>query len=277
MNICCFVLTLNEGKNVTTCIQSLRSIFDTKDVYILDSGSVDNTVEQVEKQGITVLTNVQVGTYSAAEQRNYALNYARDNGYDWVLFIDADEYLSDSFVNASLKKIDEYRTFDVISIPMLYRLHGKNIRSMGYPNWHDRIVRTNQSFKANVGEYIESKSRAYANELEIVHNFNSLGMRRFIEKQSRYAEYIGKQIYDYSQGNASDYFFKPGIKGYLKKVFSRMGLFRPFIRFIYQYIFRLGFIEGRSGFIAAVYMFIFEFLVAVSVIEYKREKSNLVL
>lgn len=277
MSICCFVLTLNESKNIGNCIESLELIFAKGDIYVLDSGSNDGTAEIVNRKKIKLLTNIQTGTYSAASQRNFALEYAKYQNYDWVFFIDADEYLSESFIKNSFNDISKYQNFDVISIPMLYRLHGENIKSMGYPNWHDRIVRTNQVFKASVGEYIESNSRAYEKELEIVHNFNSLGMRRFIEKQSRYAEYIGKQIFDYSEGNISDYFYKPGIKGFLKKAFSNLGLLRPFVRFFYQYIFRLGFLEGKSGFIAATYMFVFEFLVAVAVIEYKREKSNLVL
>ncbi|MFL7011309.1 glycosyltransferase family 2 protein [Enterovibrio norvegicus] len=264
------ILTLNEENNISKCIESVKCI--TNDIHVLDSGSEDNTRNIVISNNVKLYTNIQSGVYSAAVQRNWAIRNINSEA-KWILFVDADEVISERFVKSIIEVLDSVDV-DVISIPLIYYFHDKKIRSMGYPNWHDRIVRRHVSFSASVGEFVDTDKRKYVKEAVIKHEFNSLGMRRFFEKQARYAEYIGMQTNIYLEGGECEYFDKKDGNSKLKRSVVKLGLFRPLLRFIYQYFYKRGFTEGRSGFIVSLYMAIFELMVVVSSIEDNRNRSN---
>ncbi|KKU88538.1 MAG: Glycosyl transferase family 2 [Microgenomates group bacterium GW2011_GWF2_47_9] len=77
------VLTLNEEESLGACLDSLKW---TTDNYVVDSGSLDKTLEIAKKKGAVVLKNKFV---DFAAQRNFALS--KLGGYDWVFMLDADE------------------------------------------------------------------------------------------------------------------------------------------------------------------------------------------
>ncbi|MEZ8833791.1 glycosyltransferase family 2 protein [Vibrio cyclitrophicus] len=272
LSIC--ILTLNEEKNIRRCLEGLKSC--TNDIHVIDSGSTDATLEILEEYQVKVYSNIQSGVYSAAVQRNWALDNIESES-KWVLFIDADEIINEDSYTRISKDIEEQSSFDVISVPLVYYFHEKKIKSMGYPNWHDRVVKRTARFSSSVGEFVTSERRHYILDAPIQHNFNSLGMRRFMEKQTRYAEFIGKSTYSYLCGENVDYFNKSDGNAKLKKKVAKLGLLRPFLRFIYLYIYKRGFLEGKEGFIVAIYMAIFEFLVVVALKEERREKESKVL
>ncbi len=268
------ILTLDEDINILGCIKSLVGF---SDVHVLDSGSSDKTLELARSLNVKTYVNQQVGRYSAAIQRNWAMDHL-DTDADWIFFVDADEHLSEDFYSNLQICIDKNKHCSVISVPLIYHLHGKMIKSMGYPNWHDRIIKRGEKFTSAVGEYIDTDLRSKDIKLKLIHYFNSHGMRRFMEKQTRYAEFIGKSTYQQlTNKKDGDYFNKPGLKGVMKRAVARLGFFRPFLRFGYQYFFRLGFLEGRAGFIVSFYMGMFEFLVVVAQIEEGLKNQNKIL
>lgn len=266
------ILTLNEEKNIRHCLNSISKYY--KEIHIIDSGSTDKTKEICDSFNVKFYSNSQSrkGKYSAATQRNWAMENIHTE-CEWFCFIDADEIVNKKFFEKLNNALIE-TSADVLCVPLLYYFHEKKIKSMGYPNWHDRIIKKGQSFHSDVGEYIDSENKEYLIDCEIEHNFNALGMQRFMEKQVRYAEYIGVETYLFTHGLDSSYFGKDSKNATLKRLSTKLGLFRPFARFIYQYFFKLGFCEGKSGFICAFYMAIFEFLVVVKAIEYKRELNK---
>lgn len=265
------ILTLNEENNISHCLEAILKSF--RDVHVVDSGSLDNTIKISEEYAVRTYVNKQVGSYSAATQRNWALKNIKSSA-DWVIFIDADEIIDETFREHLILKINNDPEVEVISVPLMYYFHNKKVKSMGYPNWHDRIVKRTLCFSSSVGEYVNSNKRIYVRSAVIKHNFNSLGMRRFMEKQARYAEYIGKSTYHYLNGEDVDYFNKKDGNSRLKRSIVRLGLLRPFLRFAYQFFIKKGFLEGRVGFVIALYMSIFEFLIVVSIQEEALKESK---
>lgn len=87
MKISLCVITKNEEKNIETCINSVKNIVD--EIVVIDTGSIDNTVDIVQKLGGKVYYFDWIDDFSAV--RNYALS--KVNG-DWIIFLDADEYIS---------------------------------------------------------------------------------------------------------------------------------------------------------------------------------------
>ena len=81
------VLTKNEERNIVDCLESLSWC---DEIVVVDDNSEDRTVEISKKIGAKIFTRNLNNDFSA--QRNFALSKARE---DWILFIDADERVSE--------------------------------------------------------------------------------------------------------------------------------------------------------------------------------------
>src|SRR5687767_9401664 len=87
------ILTKNEEKDLPLCLASLRW---SNDIHILDSGSTDRTLEIGAGHGVKIWHN---DFESFGKQRNYALDNIPFR-YNWILFLDADEVMTDAFFSA---------------------------------------------------------------------------------------------------------------------------------------------------------------------------------
>lgn len=95
--ITAIVLTKNEEKNIKDCLSSLAWC---SEILLIDDYSTDNTVAIAEKFGARTIKRNLNGSF--ASQRNYALEKAKNN---WILFVDADERVSDSLAYEIKKAI----------------------------------------------------------------------------------------------------------------------------------------------------------------------------
>ena len=116
MHVTATIVTLNEERNIGRAMESLRCCDET---LIVDSGSVDRTVELAETLGARVVVTTWRG-YAA--QKNWAAGQA---GGDWTLSLDADEALSEPLGSevARLKVGDA--AFDGYTMPRLARYLGR--------------------------------------------------------------------------------------------------------------------------------------------------------
>src|SRR5215467_5060629 len=87
MKITATIITLNEERNIARSIESLRCC---DEIVVVDSGSIDRTMELAAKLGARV---VESPWHGYAPQKNYAADQAT---HDWILALDADEALSES-------------------------------------------------------------------------------------------------------------------------------------------------------------------------------------
>ncbi len=144
MKITATIITLNEERNIVRAIESLRC---ADEILIVDSGSVDRTVELAQNLGVRVLEAGWLG-YSA--QKNWAAEQAT---YDWILSLDADEALSEALEAEiwNLKKVGP--EYDAYTMPRLARYLGKWILHSGW--YPDRKVRLYKRGKAKwVGDFV---------------------------------------------------------------------------------------------------------------------------
>jgi len=130
MKITATIITLNEERNIARAIESLRCC---DQIVVMDSGSVDRTVELAEKLGAVVVEDSWRGY---ANKKNRAAERA-DN--DWILSLDADEALSEGLEGEiwSLKKHGP--THDAYTMPRLAQYMGRWILHSGW--YPDRKVR----------------------------------------------------------------------------------------------------------------------------------------
>lgn len=144
MKISATIIALNEERNISRAIESLRCC---DEIVLLDSGSVDRTVELASKLGARVIEYTWSGY---AGQKNCAAEQA---AHDWILSLDADEALSEPLDGEILQLKKNGPRCDAYTMPRLAQYMGKWILHGGW--YPDRKVRLYNRRKARwVGKYV---------------------------------------------------------------------------------------------------------------------------
>ncbi|MBF8416863.1 glycosyltransferase family 2 protein [Heyndrickxia coagulans] len=94
------VITKNEENNIKKCLESVGDIVFEK--IVVDTGSTDKTIEIAKKMGAKVYSFKWIDDFSAA--KNYAISKAKG---DWIIFLDADEFIEPSQIQMVEEKINE--------------------------------------------------------------------------------------------------------------------------------------------------------------------------
>lgn len=253
-SISVIILTFNEEKHIKRCIDNLSCI--SSDIFVVDSFSTDKTVEIAKNLGVTVIQNKWPGNQAA--QFNWALENLPLIS-EWVLRLDADEYLLPELKEEILQNISSISK-DVSGI-VFKRRHiflGKWIRRGTYPVYLLRLFRKGKAVCEQrwMDEHIEllaGRSVEFKNDF-VDHNLNSIDW--WTQKHNSYANREVIELLDMelnilnkSEGNA---FLneQAATKRKKKHRYAKQPLFlRSFAYFIYRYIFQLGFLEGKEGFL----------------------------
>ncbi len=136
MKITACLITLNEERHLPRCLASVAPLVD--DILVVDSGSVDSTVDLAAKFGARVVGQDWLGYVG---QKNFALDRAT---HEWVLSIDADEEISPELA-ASITRVKNDPASASSTAPNGYQVsrlvfyRGQWIR---HGDWYpDRLVR----------------------------------------------------------------------------------------------------------------------------------------
>ncbi len=221
------IITKNEAHNIEDCLQSVAF---ADEIVIVDSGSTDNTVEIVRQYTDKILVTDWPG-YGAQKQR--ALELATG---DWVLSLDADERVTPELKAEILKNIShtDHNGFD---IQFSSEYCGKTIRFGDWWNDHQAVL-----FKRSEGHF---ESLLVHERIEIKGSIGKLkGKIHHIAFPN--LQTVLKKMNDYSTWSAEQK-ASQGKTGSLCKAISH-GLFA----FFRGYILRLGFLDGKEGFLLAV-------------------------
>lgn len=249
------ILTLNEEKHIERCIKSLLPITDK--IFIIDSGSTDNTVKIAENLGAKVILNTWI---SYAFQFNFGIKNSPFNT-KWLMRMDADEYILPelaSEINENLSKTPENIHGFYIKRRVIFM--EKWIKNGGYyPYWLLRIWRNGSGFceESWMDEHIrleKGESAQLQNDI-VDHNLNKLTW--WTNKHNNYANREVIDLLNLKYEFNSKETVAPKLFGtqeqrtrWIKKKYANFPLFtRPLIYFHYRYFIRLGFIDGFPGLI----------------------------
>lgn len=263
LDLSVIILTGNEELHIRRCLDRICPI--AKDVFVIDCYSKDRTLEIVqefqeaqEDAKITVLQNAWV---NYATQFNWALTNAPIRT-KWVLRLDADEYLSEELQQELLEKLptlDEKYTGIVVPLQRVFLgrniNHGiakgiKMLRFFQYGKAKSEIRQMDEHLELTEGESIEFKG-SFSDD-----NLNNLSW--WTQKHVGYAirETIDLLDIEYDLTGAAAHTSVSKIdeqalaKRKKKQAYARKPLFwRSFAYFIYRYIFKLGFLDGKEGFL----------------------------
>ena len=219
------VITYNEHGYIQQCLESV-SFAD--EIVVVDSYSTDGTWEWLNSQkGIKA---VQHPFKNYTEQKSYALSLATN---DWIYFLDADEVVPPSLQREIGNVVGSNDTHPAYWNYRRFMFRNKRLRFSGWQTdkvhrlfrksqcrfTRDRIVHETLSFEGKPG-YLREKLIHYS--------------------YKDFEDYKGKML-KYGKLRALES-FREGKRWFL---FSQY--FRPFWRFFYNFIFRLGFLDGKNG------------------------------
>lgn len=270
------ILTKNEEQDLPSCLSSLRWC---DDVHVLDSGSTDKTLEVAQNYNAQICTNP---FKSFGHQRNFALENLFFK-YDWILFLDADEVITTAFkraiTKATMEASNNIAGFYCCCKMMLEDRWLKYCDN--FPKWQFRLVRKGRANFTDFGhgqkEGLVDGQLGYISEPYLHYSF-SKGWTQWIERHNKYSSLEAKARFENRPKLNQFLSLHSSIRNpVLKSWLSRIPGW-PLIRFIYSYIFNLGFLEGAPGFIYCTNMAYHEFLIQIKMRELKlieRKKETL--
>jgi glycosyltransferase involved in cell wall biosynthesis len=268
------ILAFNSVDTIASTMAQARQVSD--DIHVVDSFSTDETVALCKQQGAQV---VQHSFENYGAQRNWAIDNVVTR-YTWQLHLDADERLTPELI-ASIRALPENPPESGFLLPRLVQFLGRQLRHGGMsPTWHLRLFRNgvgrceerkyDQHFYLTQGTtgqlhgYMIDEIRMSLSEWTARHNRWSDA-----EVMEQLAAATGARIQPRFAGNPVQR------KRFLRGLYNDAPLFiRPFALFVYRYFLRLGFLDGREGFIFwTLQTFWFRFLIDAKIFEQRKSRN----
>lgn len=242
------ILTLNEEANIEYCLKNIYGWSD--DVHIVDSFSTDNTAKLA-----ALYTNNLHNVDSAhwADIRNWAMRNLSLK-YDWVVFLDADEQLTDDLKKEIVETLKTSPEVNGFYIKRRFIFMGRWLKYGGLYVKVLRLFRYRfaKYFPEGDVEYASVEGKVGSMKNDMIHN-DRKSLSTWIEKHNKISGRAAKQyLTKYSslpKGNTKSSEIEGGKRTWVKYVlWDRIPLLlRPSITFFYQYVLKLGFLDGLEG------------------------------
>jgi len=221
------VIVKNEAANIAACLDGL-AFCDQR--IVVDSGSVDDTIQIAQESGATVVSHDWAGF---GPQKNFALSLATG---EWVLSIDADERVSRELA-AEIQAATKAPRANAYEIPRVTRFLGRNMR--GADGSSDYVLRLFRRGCARFTDDLVHERVAYEGGVaRLVTPIEHHSVRRLEDALSRVDRYstAGAQMMIASG----------------RRISFSSGIWHGLWTFIRVYVIQRGFLDGREGFLQAV-------------------------
>jgi glycosyltransferase involved in cell wall biosynthesis len=285
------IITFNEQENIRRTLESVREIAD--EIVVVDSHSTDRTVEIAKEFGAKVFIEDWKGF---AAQKNSALDKCT---CDWILSLDADEEVSPELAIAvrviakgpelaqliranskdSLERVEAVMAMEEVvdadleddlrptSPAKFYSVRRQNL-FLGKVMWSggmypDRKVRlfergASKFAERSVHEDLIVRGRVATLNGDLIHHTYPT-LTSYIEHMNRYSS-LGAEMVVEKRKRAG---------------FSVLNIvIRPIATFIYNYFFRLGFLDGKEGLLLHLYHSVYVSWKYAKAWEMSRQRKN---
>jgi glycosyltransferase involved in cell wall biosynthesis len=225
--ISALAITYNEESNIESYIKSL-SFAD--EIIIVDSNSTDETAKIAKQNNVTF---IQREFDNFSNQKNFAISQAN---YDWIVFFDLDETISHELAEEIQKKIASNSNTVAYNVKRNFHFMGKHIKYSGFQN--DLAIRVFKKKHCKYNNKLVHETLEVNGKIETLKNrsehYSYKGYDNYNDKLTRYSKLQAEMLYKKN--------VRPNLYHFLV---------RPWYRFFHQYIIKLGFLDGKEGFILA--------------------------
>ncbi len=219
------IITYNEEKHIKSVLENIDFV---DEIIIVDSYSTDKTIEIINSFPNVKLFQRKFDDFTS--QRNFALSLASN---DWILFIDADERVPIELKNEIIETASQQND---VSAFYFYRKFMYQNKPLHFSGWQtDKNFRL---FKKSKCSYINE--RLVHETLKVEGKTGILTNKLIHYSFDEYQKYKNKMI-SYGKLRAKELFLKG------KKYNLFIHIFKPLYKFLYDYIIRLGFLDGKKG------------------------------
>jgi glycosyltransferase involved in cell wall biosynthesis len=227
MKISATIIACNEELRIARVIESLRCC---DEIIVVDSGSVDRTMEIATQLGARVVESLWQGY---ARQKNLAAEMA---AHDWILSLDADEALSEALEGEIWRLKKSGPEFDAYTVPRMAQYLGRWILHSGW--YPDRKVRLYDRRKARwVGEFVHESVKVDGRVGQLQSNllhFTCDSLSEHLKSMDGYTTLAAQELVARQQ-----------------KIGWRSLILEPPWTFLRTYVFQRGFQDGFEGLIIA--------------------------
>ena len=249
------ILTFNEEIHLPRLLDSIREL--GAPVYILDSGSTDNTLEIAEQ----FKAQVQVNKFeNHPKQWDFALKNF-DVKTPWIIGLDADQIVTPELFNLLKNfKDEDYKNINAIYFNRKNFFQGTWIKHGGYyPFYMLKMFRTGIGF-SDLNENMDhrfvapGKSSIWKDGYLLEENLKENDTEFWIAKHRKYSKLIAEEEYERLYSNRRQtveplFFGNPDQRrAWFKRLWWNLPLgVRPYLYFSYRLIFKLGILDGKTG------------------------------
>ncbi len=279
----------NEEQNLPACLESVAR---ADEVFVVDSQSSDRTVEIAQQYGAEVVQFHFNGHWP--KKKNWSIQNLPFRN-EWILIVDCDERITPELWDEIATAISQpnhagyYLNRRVFFLGTWIRHGGK------YPDWNLRLFKHQEGYYENlktegvrntgdneVHEHVVISSDAKVGYLknDMIHE-DFRDMFHWIERHNRYSNWEAKVYYNLLTRQGDGHTIGASLFGdavqrkrFLKKIWVRLP-FKPFLRFILFYFIRLGFLDGRAGYIYGRLLSQYEYHIGIKLYELKQFGGHL--
>ncbi len=250
-DITAIILTKNEEVNIERCINSIRDFVDR--ICVVDSGSIDKTVEIAKNLGAEVYTHIPFEHY--AKQFNWALDNLEINT-KWIYRIDADEVVTNKLKEEIIMECKKHYNDDVNGMIMKFKIYfmGRFLTHGGtYPFYNLTIFKNGMGRYENrsMGEHIVLKEGHTIDLQNDCLHYDFKNLNAWIDKHNWYAT---REVNDYyatvcnKQVETLLYHEAEKTKKLRDGIYYKLPkFFRARLYYWYRYYIKMGFLDGTAG------------------------------
>jgi glycosyltransferase involved in cell wall biosynthesis len=269
----------NEEANLPACLESVAR---ADEIFVVDSQSDDRTSEIAQSYGATVVQFHFKGGWP--KKKNWSLENLHFRN-EWVLIVDCDERITPELWDEMAEAIQNpncegwYLNRRVFFLGTWIRHGGK------YPDWNLRLFKHAKGRYENlhtedvpntgdneVHEHVILETPAQYLKNDMIHE-DFRDIYHWLERHNRYSNWEARVYYNLLTGNSESgtigaNFFGDAVqrKRFLKKIWVQLP-FRPTLRFILFYLIRLGFLDGKAGYVYGRLLSQYEFQIGAKLYE----------
>lgn len=227
------LIVKNEASNLAACLTSCEGLAD--EIVVVDSGSTDDTIGIAKQFGALVIENPEWKGFGA--QRRFAQQHCKS---DWILWIDADERLTPELKVSIAQVVQGEQASDcVYSVGRLSWVFGRFIRHSGW--YPDRVVRLYRRTLTQYSDAPVHESVIVPPGIKILPingdllHYTYRDLEHYLVKSAQYAALWAKHRAENG-----------------KRSSIMQGMLHGIGCFLRMYVLKVGFLDGKQGFLLAV-------------------------